>query len=396
MTANVSAWGDNTNGQLGFGDNTSKLSPGKTGGVPAGVTVIEAGSGHVIGLLPDGSVVGWGRNIFGQLGLGNTDNQPQPVPVPGVSGVASFACGGGHTLFLLADGTIMACGAGFFGAVGAGSAPVIPVPLAVPGVTGIRQVAAGGAHSLALDEDGSVWTWGRDDYGQLGDGPDAGDKPGRIVKEHTGNTYPCRLIPARVEGIPHVAAVAAGGGQSLALLTDGTVLAWGFNDCGQLGDGTSTHRSVPGKVPGLTEIVALAGGYHHTLALRADGTVWSFGLNDCGQLGDGSTERKHSPVQVTGIDSARAIAACGGGSDAEPGEAGHSVALLADGSVWTWGCNNYGALGDGTSTSRTTPVQVPGLAPAKHITAGGEVPHFRENPGGGYTLALHDGGAESA
>ncbi len=67
-------------------------------------------------------------------------------------------------------------------------------------------------------------------------------------------------------------------------------------------------------MPGLTEIVALAGGYHHTLALRADGTVWTFGLNDCGQLGDGSTERKHSPVQVTGIDSARAIAACGGGS----------------------------------------------------------------------------------
>jgi alpha-tubulin suppressor-like RCC1 family protein len=388
MTASVSAWGDNTNGQLGDGSTTGRLTPVRVGGLSGEVTTIEAGSGHVVALLADGTALAWGRNIFGQLALGTTEHEVHPVPVPGVHGIASVACGGGHTLFLLEDGTVLACGAGFFGAVGDGARAMSPVPVPVSGVSGVRQVAAGGAHSLALLDDGSVWTWGRDDYGQLGDGTDA-DKPGRVVQEHAGVRYPCRFIPAPVEGLPDVTAVAAGGGQSLALLADGTVLAWGFNDSGQLGDGTTTHRPIPGKVPGLAEIVALAGGYHHTLALRADGTVWAFGLNDRGQLGDGSSEQRRTPVQVAELSAARAIAACGGGSDAEPGNAGHSVALLDDGTVWTWGCNNFGALGDGTTASRQVPVQVSDLPAGKHITAGGEVPQFRENPGGGFTLVLH-------
>lgn len=390
MTGNVLAWGDNSNGQLGDGGTEGRPSPALVPGL-AEVRDIEAGSGHVIAVLPDGSAVGWGRNIFGQVTNGSTGNQPTPAPVVGLPGpIKQVSLGGGHSLFLLRDGTVHGSGAGFFGCLADASHQVSPVPVPIAGLPEEAvQVAAGGGHSLALLADGSVWSWGRDDYGQLGDGADAQSRPGRVIQQHAGKDYPCRFTPARVEGLPAVAAIAAGGGQSLALLADGTVLAWGFNDCGQLGDGTREHRPAPAKVDGLSGVVALAGAYHHTLALLGDGTVRAFGLNDRGQLGNGTTDNSLVPVEVSGLRDVRRIAAVGGGADSDPGNAGHSVALRADGTVWAWGCNDHGELGDGTRTSRQVPTQVPGVTGVRHITVGGEVPQFRENPGGGFTLALN-------
>ncbi|WP_018681570.1 RCC1-like domain-containing protein [Actinokineospora enzanensis] len=383
----VFTWGDNSNGQLGDGGPGSRATP--TGiAAPDDIRQVEAGSGHVLVVLDDGSALSWGRNIFGQTATGGTDNRDRPAPVRGLPApIRSVSLGGGHTLYLLADGTVWASGAGFFGCLGDSAHQISPVPIPVEGLPGpATQVVAGGGHSLALLADGSVWTWGRDDYGQLGD---AGElKPGHATQEHMGKSYPVRFIPARVEGLPEVASLYAGGGQSLALLADGSVLAWGFNDCGQLGDGTTTHRAAPAKIDALSGVRALAGAYHHTLALLEDGTVRAFGLNDRGQLGNGRTTNSSTPVATLNLTDITAIAAVGGGSDAEPGNAGHSVALRADGTVWSWGCNDNGELGDGTTESRATPVQAAGLSGVRHITVGGEVPQFRENPGGGYTVAL--------
>lgn len=390
MSGKVSAWGDNSNGQLGNGTTDGRSQPGQVTGVD-GVRQLEAGSGHIVAVLADGSAVAWGRNVFGQCTDGSTENQPLPVPVKGLPApIRSVSLGGGHSQFLLTDGTVWASGAGFFGCLAEGSRMLSPVPLRIEGLPGpVKQVAAGGGHSMALLEDGSVWTWGRDDYGQLGDGADAETKPGRAIQQHSGRDYPCRFTPSRVEGLPEVASIASGGGQSLALLPDGTVLSWGFNDCGQLGDGTNTHRNTPSKVDGLAGVTALAGGYHHTLALLEDGTVRGFGLNDRGQLGNGENTNSTRPVEVRGLTGVTSIAAVGGGSDAEPGNAGHSIALRADGTVWAWGCNDHGELGDGTTESRNVPTQVTGLSGVRAVTVGGEVPQFRENPGGGYTLILH-------
>jgi alpha-tubulin suppressor-like RCC1 family protein len=388
MNEGVTAWGENSNGQLGSGSTADQHVPAPVKGLGQ-VRKVEAGSGHVVALLPDGTALAWGRNSFGQLGEGSTTNQLVPVPVKGLAGIKDIVPGGGQTLFLCEDGTVWGCGAGFFGLLGPTNPGICPLPVKVEGVDGVVEMVSGGGHALALVADGSVWSWGRDDYGQLGDGPDPDQVPGRSLKEHAGRSYWSRPLPTLVKGLTGVRALAAGGGHSVAVLDDGTVLSWGDNDRGQLGDGTTNHRPSPGRVPGLTAVAAAACAYHHTLALTGEGKVWAFGINDRGQIGDGTTTHRYSPVPVSGLTAVRAVSAAGGGGEADPGNYGHSLALLADGTVLAWGCNDHGQIGDGSTDGHPTPVPVPGLAGIGHVTAGGEVPVSRENPGGGYSLTVH-------
>ncbi len=133
--------------------------------------------------------------------------------------------------------------------------------------------------------------------------------------------------------------LAAGDSHTLALKSDGTVWAWGHNGDGQLGDGTFTNRTTPVQVKDLSGVIAIDGGQHnHSLAVKSDGTVWGWGNNDDGHLGDGTYTNRNSPVQVA--DFGDAIAVAGGDS--------HSLALKSDGTVWAWGANWHGQLGDGT------------------------------------------------
>jgi hypothetical protein len=157
-----------------------------------------------------------------------------------------------------------------------------------------------------------------------------------------------------------VVEVATGHYHSLALRSDGTVRAWGYNAFGQLGDGTTTNRRSPITVSGLTNVVHIAGGRDMSYAVRSDGTVWAWGLNSDGSIGDGTTTTRTRPVQVSGLTGVVAIA---GGRD-------HGVAARSDGTVWTWGDNAYGQVGDGTTTDRRTPVQVSGLTNVVMVGAG--------------------------
>lgn len=387
MNEIVSAWGDNSNGQLGNGTTDEVHTPAAVNGL-GNVRTVEAGSGHVIAVLDDGTAYGWGRNAFGQIGNASTDNATAPAQMK-FDGIKAVAPGGGHTLILREDGTLWGCGAGFFGMLGPDNMRVHPVPVPIPQApTGIVQLVSGGSHTLALLEDGTVWTWGRDDRGQLGDGDEANQRPGTVVQAHAGKEFLVRNLPAQVKGIDGVRFVATGGGHSMAVREDGTLWVWGFNDRGQLGDGTTTNSSHPIKsaVSGVREVT---GAYHHTLVLLEDGTVQAFGLNDCGQLGDGNTEHSSTPVEVKGLAGVRQVNATGGGGDTDPGGFGHSLAVLEDGTLWAWGCNNHGELGLGHTDSQLTPVQVPGLSGVSHITVSGDVPFVRENPGGGSTFAVH-------
>ncbi len=169
-----------------------------------------------------------------------------------------------------------------------------------------------------------------------------------------------RTTPMQVSGLSNVTAIAGAEYHTVALKEDGTVWAWGCNHYGQLGDGTSTNRPNPVQVSGLSNVTAIAGGSNHTIALKEDGTVWAWGYNACGQLGDGTTTNRTTPMQVSGLSNVTAIA----------GAEYHTVALKEDGTVWTWGCNHYGKLGDGTSTNRPTPVQVSGLSNVTAIAGG--------------------------
>lgn len=389
MTEIVSAWGDNSNGQLGDGTTTGRPSPAPVQGL-TDVRTIESGSGHVVALLADGTAVSWGRNAFGQVGDGTMETQYRPRPVVGLTGITKVVPGGGQTLYLLADGTIWGAGGGFFGLLGANNLRLHPEPVRVDGIDEVTDLISGGGHALALRADGTVWTWGRDDYGQLGDGPDANDRvPGRSYQEHAGRGYDSRPTPTKIDGLGEVRGLAGGGGHSVAILTDGTVWTWGDNDRGQLGHGDLEHLSAPKRVEGISGAVAATCAYHHTVVLLEDGTLRAFGINDRGQLGDGSTTDSLVPVEVKGLNGVRLVTATGGGGEVDPGGYGHTLALLEDGTVWAWGCNDKGELGDGTTNRRVVAEPIPGLANVRHVTVGGEIPISRENPGGGYALAIH-------
>src|SRR5207344_1027560 len=154
-----------------------------------------------------------------------------------------------------------------------------------------------------------------------------------------------------------VVAVAAGSSHSVALKADGSVWTWGNNLAGQLGDGTTIERHTPTRVTRIADVVTIAAnGFGpagaHTVVLRADGTVWAWGENRNGELGDGTTIERHTPVQVLGLTGVASIAT---GVD-------HTLAIKTDGTVWAWGDNINGQLGDGTFTDRHAPVQVQGLS----------------------------------
>ncbi len=176
--------------------------------------------------------------------------------------------------------------------------------------------------------------------------------------------------PEQVLGLGGVIAVAVGQAHTVALKSDGTLVGWGENESGQLGDGSLVYRPTPVPVAaGLSNVTAIASSgifsqqslrVSNTLALRADGSVWAWGENSDGQLGDGTKITRTTPVRVMGLSNVTAIAANGC----------HSVACTSDGRAWTWGWNGDGQLGDGTFTSRAVPAPVAGISGVVAIGAG--------------------------
>jgi len=253
--------------------------------------------------------------------------------IPGNKAQA-IAAGGLHSLILLDDGTVMAFGYNANGQLGDGSTTTRLTPVRVDlGDNKAQAIAAGAGHSLVLLDDGTVRAFGYNANGELGDGS-------------TTN----RLTPVRVNlGGNKAQAIAAGGLHSLVLLDDGTVRAFGRNSNGQLGDGSTTNWLTPVRVNlGGNKAQAIAAGDHHSLILLDDGTVMAFGGNSHGQLGDGSTTNRLTPVRVNlGSNKAQAIAA----------GYYHSLILLDDGTVMAFGYNAHGELGDGSTTNRLTPVR---------------------------------------
>jgi alpha-tubulin suppressor-like RCC1 family protein len=196
--------------------------------------------------------------------------------------------------------------------------------------------------------------WGRNNSGQLGDGTTEGP-------EKCGGTEACSATPVAVHALSGVTAVAAGRAHGLALLENGTVMAWGSNISGQLGNGTEKTSDVPVAVSGLSGVRAIAAGEGHSLALLSNGTVMAWGSNASGQLGDGTFESSDVPVAVSGLEKVTAISAGGR----------HSLAVLEGGTVVAWGSNGAGQLGNGTTTNSDVPVAASGLEKVTAISAGG-------------------------
>ncbi len=337
------AWGLNWHGEVGDGNTTDHDIPVKVkqpAGLPPLTDVVELSSSgpNVVARMKLGTLLAWGQNDLGQLGLGAvSDKQVEPAQVVGpegqgaLDGIVTVSAGPYHTLAVRKNGTVWAWGCNMDGRLGDGSTTKHPAPVQVKGMTGAVAVAAGAKHSLALRRDGTVWAWGDNLCGQLGDG-----------------TNTDKLTPVRVKGLSGVTAIASGWFHGLALKSDGTVWSWGQNHLQQLGDGTETDRNTPARVKGLDDVKRISAGGQHNLAMHNDGTLWSWGWNYCSQIGDG-TEcwSKGTPSQVKGIRGngvlKDVIAFDGGAAD--------SVAVLKDGTLLSWGNNGRGQNGQGWTGS---------------------------------------------
>lgn len=316
---------------------------------------ISEGGHHSLFLCQNTTTMSCGWGDIGQLG--NINSYPWPIPtfqITAPATVTKVVCGDWHSLFLKSDSTVISCGFNNLGALGVGTNELMKTsPVNVIGLTGITDIAAGGGHSLFLKSNGTVWACGSNINGELGD----------------GTTAP-KNIPIQIASLSNVISIAAAGSCSYFVKSDGTVWACGFNIYGQLGDGTTINRLTPVQVTSLSNVVAVSASGVHTLFLKSNGTVWGAGLNSRGQLGIGyNSGQEITPVQAINLSGITHIAA---GND-------HSVYLKNDNTVWVCGYNYYGALGNGTTTDQSTPIQI--TTGVIHIAAGYTSTIFVKNNG---------------
>ena len=340
---------------------------------------IDAGGYHACGITTTEQLLCWGYNADGQLGLGGTTIVSNPTLIPGdyryrrIAGGSYHACG-----FTLAS-EAWCWGNNGDGRLGDGStatqslspvavltAEVVDTLVADTVVKGkvrllVQALSAGEAHTCGVDLSQHVWCWGRNREGQLGKGA-------------TGDFYP----PSPIGTTEVFKDVSVGGLHTCGITVDRGGLCWGYNVAGQLGNGTTTTSSVPVTVPGTFRTDPLvifhspdpdfplppgpfiAAGYDHSCAITLAGPTVCWGLNEYGQLGDGSTTNSTSPTVVGGGHAFAAITA----------GLRHTCALDATGAAWCWGDNTYGELGDGTNTRSGTPVAVAGGLQFAYLKAG--------------------------
>lgn len=307
----AAAWGYNGSGQLGNATTTLSRTPVAVSGL-SNVTAVAGGSEHSLALLGNATMMGWGANREGQLGTGTTASSRVPVAITNfatLGGVTAIAAGGEFSLALLTNGTVLAWGANEEGELGNGKTTRVTSPAAVKGLSNVTAIAAGGEFALARLSNGTVMSWGSNQAAQLG-------VPAEVKSIGEGETEEVEIVhsdvPLTVQQLSGVTAIAAGGEHALALLDSGEVSAWGGNGAGQLGDGSKGGMSnVPTPVANLSGVTAIAAGGHHSLALLSGGSVLAWGYNPDGQLGNGSNLDSPVPVAVMGIGQVAGIAAGG-------------------------------------------------------------------------------------
>ncbi|MBI3041677.1 MAG: Ig-like domain repeat protein, partial [Betaproteobacteria bacterium] len=428
----VWVWGYGVDGEVGDGISANRTTPSQA--AITGVIAVAAGAYHVRAMKSDGSVWAWGWNAYGQLGDGTTASRSWPVVVAGLSNIVAFTEGDRFGFLMRNDGAIYALGFNADGELGIGTTTSASTPVQTYlGTSKIVVTTSGSPVATGASVTFTGTVTGANPGGTVtfmdGATPITCDTPptlsagvatclksGLADGVHTitaaysgdANNDPSTSAPLLqlIGGLDPLLRVFAGQSayHALAVKADGTLLSWGWNGYGQLGDGTTTNRSkavrvdgitgvakaaaserativlksdgtvwvlgdlvgdnvarpVPAQVVGLSGITAVAAGDFHALALKSDGTVWAWGNNSNGQLGNNSTTARAVPVQVGGLSGVVAIAA---GQDS-------SYAVKSDGTVWAWGYNGYGQLGDNTVTQRLLPVQVSGLTGVSAIAAG--------------------------
>lgn len=325
------AWGDNTYSQLGDGTGIAKNIPTRIGSAN-NWSKVEAGYYHNMAIKTDGTLWAWGLNSNGQLGDGTDVDKNEPVQIGSATDWSQISVAYDFTIALKNDGTLWAWGSNFYGQLGDGTTIDKNVPTQIGTATDWVKIAAGFRHTIATKTAGTIWAWGINPSGQLGDGTN-------VVK----------IIPTQIGTATDWNQISAGVEHSIAIKTNGTIWVWGGNFYGQLGDGTNTDTNVPIQVGIANNWIKIGAGEYHSMAIKTDGTLWGWGTNFYGQLGDGTAfNDKNIPTQ-TGTGTTWNLVVAGNG---------HTIATQTDASLYAFGRNTDGQLGNSNNVMQATPVVI--------------------------------------
>jgi alpha-tubulin suppressor-like RCC1 family protein len=358
-TGSLWGWGLNSFGQIGDNSSTPTSSPVQTISGGTNWKLVSAGGYHSTVIKTDGTLWTWGRNPEGQLGDNSVTLRSSPVQtVAGGTNWKSVSGGISHTAAIKTDGTLWLWGINSSGTLGDNTSTRRSSPVqTVAGGNNWKSVVCGGNHTATIKTDGTLWLWGNTLYGRLGNNSAAAGSISSPVQTVAGGTN-WKLVSA---GLYYTAAIK----------TDNSLWLWGRNNYGELGINALGNRSSPVQtVSGGTNWKQVSCGGIHTAAIKTNGTLWMWGRNTLAQLGDTTLTNKSSPVQT---------AAGGTNWKLVSGGRYYTSAIKTDGTLWMWGRNLNGQLGDNTSANKLSPVQT---------VAGGN--NWKSvSGGGGHTAAIH-------
>ena len=325
-------WGKNSYGQLGVGDEVNKNTPTKVN-LPSKIKELITTGSSVYAILEDGSLYSWGENSYGQLGVGDEVNKNTPTKVNLPGKIKELITTGSSVYALMEDSSLYSWSENSDGQLGVGDKINKNTPTIVNLPGKIKKLITSSSASYAILEDGSLYAWGYNGYGQLG------------VGDEVNKNTPTKVnLPSKIKELITT------GLSVYALMEDSSLYSWGENSYGELGVGDEVNKNTPTKVnlPGkIKELITTTNG-SSVYALMEDSSLYSWGYNSYGQLGVGDEVNKNTPTKVNLPGKIKKLIT----------SSSASYAILEDGSLYAWGYNYYGELGVGSNEDKNTPTKV--------------------------------------
>ncbi len=308
---------------------------------------ITAGSSHSLIIKNDGTLWAWGGNVYGELGDGTYISKNTPIQIGSDNNWKDVKAGAHHTIAIKNDGSLWSWGRNYSGELGDGTNIDKNTPTQIGTDNNWFKIFSKiSGHSLAQKNDGTLWAWGSNNSGQLGDGTNIN-----------------KNVPILIQTVNIWDKIVPGNYHNVSIKTDGTLWAWGNNTYGQLGNSTNTDSYIPNQIGTDTDWKEVTVGYFHTVAIKNNGTLWAWGSNYTGQLGNGLSGSNFSTNSPTQIGTATNWDKIDSGLQ-------HTIAIKTDGTLWGWGWNYTGQIGNGNLIDQDQPIQVGTLTNWEKISVG--------------------------
>lgn len=347
LSGKLFSWGSGANGSLGLNSTANRSSPSQIG-TSTDWASIASGAGQSLAIKMDGTLWSWGLGTSGQLGDGTATTKSSPVQVGRDNDWCDISAGFYNCLALKTNGTLWGWGAGTSGVIGDSTTINKSSPTQIGTLNNWSKIAASRTVNFAIKTDGTLWAWGAGAFGLLGD-----------------NTTVNKSSPVQIGALTTWSKIQGGPSSAIfGIQTNGTLWAWGLGSYGRLGLGDTANRSSPSQVGALTTWADASNGGRHTLATQTNGTLWAWGFGTSGQLGNNTAVTTSSPVQVGALTTWSKV---GGGSIVLDG---FSLASKTDGTLWAWGINTNGQLGQNNTTTVSSPVQIGNLTTWRGLDVG--------------------------